>query len=197
MRPAPPISSGELPNFSLSNVAAPLPSQQIHSPGKERVLPSPARALPSSGPYREGTYQTKVSSSTHGSPSISSITEVPYLPYEGYASSATLPSQSSSRTESYSSSSTRTSEICTSSRAQDSYVASDSIFSPAETSLRSQGSATELSYRYTDSHRDPGSGAGQLANGQVYTSLPPLTAGYLLGEVEERRVAGVSGVNAV
>lgn len=195
MRPTPPISSGELANFSVSNVATSL-AQQSHSPDKERVLPSHARTLPSSGTYREGTYQTKMSSSAHGSPTISSVSEVPYMPYEGYASSNTLPPQSSSRPESYSSSA-RPSEACASSRAPDPYRGSDSIFSPAETSLRTQGSGTELLYRYTDSHRDPGGAAGQLANGQVYTSLPPLTGDYLLGEVEERRVAGMSGVNAV
>ena len=185
VRPAPPISSSELPNFSLSTVAASLPSQL--PTGKERGLPTPAR-VPSSAPYREG-YQ-KMSSSAHGSPSISSIAEVPYMPYEGYAPSATLPSQSPAKAESYASAA-RPAEV---SRA-DAYTG-ESIFSPAETSLRTQGSATELSYRYTESHRDAG-GGGQLANGQVYTSLPPLTGGYLMNEVEDRRVPGISGMNAV
>lgn len=185
----PPNTTSELPNFSLTTVAASLPPQ-LNSPPKERVLPSPARTLPAST-YREGTY-AKVSSSAHGSPTISSVAEVPYVPYENYAQQpATLPSQAPTR-EGYPA---RSAE-CASTRAQDPY-ANESIFSAAETSLRSQGSGSELSYRYTDSHRDPGGGAGQLANGQVYTSLPPLTGGYLLGEVEERRVSSVAGVNAV
>lgn len=201
---ATPISAAD-PNFSLSTVAASLP-QQLHSPGKDRVLPGPGPAR-APAPYREG-YQAKVSSSAHGSPTISSIAEVPaYTGYDGYVSQSALPaarqadyahSPSSTRPEVYPP--VRATDSYASSRASDPYSSgNDSIFSSADASLKSQESGTELSYRYTDSQRDGAGAAGQLANGQVYTSLPPLTGGYIMGEVEERRVGvqGVSGVNAV
>lgn len=205
VRPAPtPISAAD-PNFSLSTVAASLPSQ-LHSPDKDRVLPGPVLRAPA---YREG-YQGKVSSSAHGSPTISSIAEVPaYSGYDGYASLPALPAaRQGEYAHSHSPSSTRP-EVYPPIRAPDTYASSrgsdpysssnDTMFSSADASLRSQESGTELSYRYTDSQRDGAGAAGQLVNGQVYTSLPPLTGSYMMAEVEERRVGvqGVSGVNAV
>ena len=205
VRPVPtPISAAD-PNFSLSTVAASLP-QQLNSPGKDRTLPGPGPAR-GPAPYRDN-YQAKVSSSAHGSPTVSSIAEVPaYTGYDGYASQSVLPAARQAD-YAHSPSSTRP-EVCPAVRATDSYASSrasdpyssgnDSMFSPGDASLKSQESGTELSYRYTDSQRDGPGAAGQLANGQVYTSLPPLTGAYMMGEVEERRagVQGVSGVNAV
>ncbi|SPO06677.1 uncharacterized protein DNG_09369 [Cephalotrichum gorgonifer] len=222
--PAPLITAAaEIPNFSLSTVAASLPTQ-LHGglSSKDRLLPGPSsRTLPSSAPYR-GDYQTmtKLSSRTHGSPSVSAIADVAAygsfdgaysaqqqavaLPSHGSTTSSSSPSSSRGGADAYSPTGRPGSDMYStaSGRASDVYSsASDSIFSAAETSLRNQSSESELGYQYSNSRRDMGDdgggggASGQLANGHVYTSLPPPAGGggYILGEVvEDRRVTAVN-----
>lgn len=221
---AAPISAVDLPNFSLSGMP-----QHLHSSSsKERLLPSPTRSLPSSNgvvgyrndhtttnlstnPYQQ-TKVTSVASSTHTSPinTLSDVTGGGYSsfdhsPLAAYPSTTASQASSTSSTSSRGTAATSIADIYS----HQSSSAHESIFSAAENSLRSQSGA-ELSYRYSDTRGDSGASApSQLANGQVYTTIPPLpsvggssgAAPYLMagggggggaeGEGHRRAVAGL------
>lgn len=198
-----PLSAADLSNFSLTSVAASMPQshpQQLHGvSSKERMLPSPTRNLAGSNglaSYRSDSstslYQlAKVGSSVAPSAHTSPVTTIPdvtsgYSAYDGspiataYAHSVqqAATTQQPSPMASFKASS-----------------ASESIFSAAENALRTQSPSTELAYRYSGSpHRgDSGSSGPQLANGQVYTAIPPPPAGSVGGAGTSYLMSGASG----
>lgn len=167
----PPVSA-ETANFSLSTVAASLPSAVTITDNK--VLPTPMnRAVASS--HRGEFGSPKASSqedSTQASPTATAAdmqgnyadydnpSVSTYHPSSGIPSGHRLSTSTSCGTDVYSSSSS-----------------GSSLFSELEPSLRNQGSNSDLSYKYTDSSRR-GSGTSTLSNGHPYMvpQLPSSTA---------------------
>ncbi|KAK6217059.1 hypothetical protein QIS74_07173 [Colletotrichum tabaci] len=226
-RPAAATASvhSEGPSFSLSNVAASLPHAGGGGSG-DRLLPNPTSRLPNTNvlAYRTDTgapavsYAASASSSkSSGSPTsqtsqpttaVAEVTTAYSAPVAGsgsYESSSlstypppahTLPSMAHHRLSTaadmagYPPSSSTTG-------GGGGGGGGDSIFSAAETSLRTHGSASELSYKYTDGPSvssssaslsagrrgsdettGPSSGSsGSLSNGQQYTVTAPSAAG--------------------
>jgi hypothetical protein len=165
-----PAASSESQNFSFSNVAASLPSALSSS--SDRLLPNPAvRTLGSSQiPYRtdgalppySSAGSKSISSTANTSPtSVISEDTAGYGSYDGSPVSpvssynpptATLPSMAN--------------------RIPEPYTTSETIFSPAEASLRGQGAGSDSAYHYGDSSRRDSSTSvqgGALSNGQAYT----------------------------
>ncbi|OLN87073.1 putative transcriptional regulatory protein C2H10.01 [Colletotrichum chlorophyti] len=190
----------EAPNFSLSNVAASLP----HAGGGDRLLPSPAPRIPAANTnifaYRadggqQSSYTASSSTKSSGSPAsqtspTSAVSEVTtsYTTVGGpssYESSPvaayppplhTLPSMALLPH--------RLSNTDMAGYPASTSSSADSIFSASDSSLRTHGSASDLSYKYTDSASSAGrrgsgetsSSNGSLSNGQQYTVTTPATA---------------------
>ncbi|KAL0942912.1 transcriptional regulatory protein C2H10.01 [Colletotrichum truncatum] len=189
------VSPAEMTNFSLSNVAASLP----HS-GGDRLLPHPSRLsgtnnvlayrtdASSTAPYTTSNSATS-SLSTPSNTSPSSVeSEVP-TSYENASVPAypppshTLPSMTHMHHRLSGAGDMSGYPPSTSS-------SGDSIFSASEASLRTQGSASDLSYKYTDASSTSSTGSGRrgsgetsssggsLSNGQTYTVTTPSSAMY-------------------
>ncbi|ROT37500.1 hypothetical protein SODALDRAFT_198664 [Sodiomyces alkalinus F11] len=154
----PPVSA-ETANFSLSTVAASLPSTIATN---DKLLPTPVNRAVASHRGDYGSPKPSPEDSTQGSPSTA-VTEMPgnYTGYDGpsvstYHSSSGIPSShrlstsTSCGTDVYPSSSS-----------------GSSLFSESESGLRNQSSNSDLSYKYADSSRR-GSGTSTLSNGYPY-----------------------------
>ncbi|WYZ41255.1 hypothetical protein EsH8_V_000150 [Colletotrichum jinshuiense] len=201
-RPAAAVQA-DAPNFSLSNVAASLP----HA-GGDRLLPNPASRLPATASmlaYRaDGTpapsYAASSSTKSSGSPAsqpspASAVSEVTTSygsaaagsgNYESTPVSAypppthTLPSMTNVAQ--------RLSNADMAGYPPSTASSGESIFSTSETSLRTHGSTSEMSYKYTDASSVASSGGGRrgsgetsssggsLSNGQQYTVTTPASA---------------------
>ncbi|GKT44810.1 putative transcriptional regulatory protein [Colletotrichum spaethianum] len=202
-RPAVSAVQSEGSNFSLSNVAASLPQA-----GGDRMLPNPASRLPNTSvlAYRtEGgvsapSYAASSSTKSSGSPiSQTSPTSAVSEVTTGYSTStAGSGSYDSSPVTAYpppvhtlpSMSHHRLSNVADMTGYPPSSASSgDSIFSASETSLRTHGSASELSYKYTDGSSatssvgrrgsgETSSSGGSLSNGQQYTVTTPSAGMY-------------------
>ncbi|KAF9880673.1 hypothetical protein CkaCkLH20_01715 [Colletotrichum karsti] len=193
-RPAAAAVSPEAPNFSLSNVAASLP----HA-GADRLLPNPSR-LPgttnvlayrtdTSAPSYATSTSTKSSGPASSNPSPTSAVSEVTTSYETSPVSAypppshTLPSM------------THVHHRADMSGYPPSSSSGDSIFTPSESSLRTHGSASDLSYKYSDSSSsasgrrgsgETSSSGGSLSNGQTYTVTTPSSAMYAASMAQGR-----------
>ncbi|RNJ57448.1 hypothetical protein D7B24_006061 [Verticillium nonalfalfae] len=166
-----PVASGDSPNFSLSSVAASLPSSN-----DSRLLPTPVnRTLASSGAsiYRADetspySYKAQNGTATLSSPVVSlSEDSGGYLscessPAPAYQASSGPPSASGSASSTSSASNRMSMSMCC---GTDGYSTSSSIFSNSE--LRAPGSGSDSSYDYGDTLRRS-SGTPLLSNGQPY-----------------------------
>ncbi|CRK39821.1 hypothetical protein BN1708_008047, partial [Verticillium longisporum] len=166
-----PITGGDSPNFSLSSVAASLPSSS-----DSRLLPTPVnRTLASSGAsiYRADetspySYKAQNGTATLSSPVVSLSEESGgYLscessPAPAYQASSGPPSANGSASSTSSASNRMSMSMCC---GTDGYSTSSSIFSNSE--LRAPGSGSDPSYDYGDSLRRS-SGTPLLSNGQPY-----------------------------
>lgn len=192
-RPATAAVSPDAPNFSLSNVAASLP----HA-GGDRLLPNPSR-LPgttnvlscrpdASAPSYATSTSSKSSGSASSNPSPTSAVSEVTTSYEtssvsGYPPpSHTLPSMTHAH---------HRNDVS----AYPPSSSGESIFTPSENSLRSHGSASDMSYKYSDSSStgsgrrgsdETSSSGGSLSNGQTYTVTTPSSAMYAASMAQGR-----------
>lgn len=206
------VSPADAPNFSLSNVAASLPHT---SSGGDRLLPNPSRlptanvlAYRTDGSAASSSYATSTKSNGSGSsnnPSPTSAVSEVTTSYDASPVSAyppaphTLPSMTHLHHHHHQQQQHRLSNATAADMAgyPSSTSSADSIFTPSETSLRTHGSASELSYKYSDASSTGssgrrgsgetsassgssggGGGGGSLANGQTYTVPTPGSAMY-------------------
>ncbi|KAJ0337679.1 hypothetical protein COL922a_006476 [Colletotrichum nupharicola] len=204
------VSPADAPNFSLSNVAASLPHT---SSGGDRLLPNPSRlptgnvlAYRTDGPAASSSYATSAKSTGSGcsnNPSPTSAVSEVTTSYDASPVSAyppaphTLPSMTHLHHHHHQQHHRLSNATAADMAGYPSSTSSaDSIFTPSETSLRTHGSASELSYKYSDasstgssgrrgsgetsasSGSSGGGGGGSLANGQTYTVPTPGSAMY-------------------
>ncbi|KAF6827163.1 transcriptional regulatory protein C2H10.01 [Colletotrichum plurivorum] len=182
------VSPQEAPNFSLSTVAASLPHA---GGGGDRLLPNPSR-LPGTTnvhAYRADTSYAPSSKSSGGpgssgtSPTSAVSDSYESSPYP--APSHTLPSMTHMHQHH------RLSGAGDAGYPPSTASSGDSIFSASEASLRTHGSSSDLSYKYTTEGSSSGSlsggrrgsgetssSAGSLANGQAYTVTTPSSSMY-------------------
>ncbi|KAI1842083.1 hypothetical protein JX266_011734 [Neoarthrinium moseri] len=150
-----PAANSDLPNFSLSGMAASLPTPSDR-------LPSASRTLPSSSSYRadglSGSYSGSKASTSQSS-------DVGYGSFDSYGATATLPSNLS----------TRSSQSEAGGYDSASGAADDGLYGSEHPSYRSVHATNSYIYsdRLDSSRRDSQSSGGAstgsiLSNGQVY-----------------------------
>ncbi|KAL2758619.1 hypothetical protein ACRALDRAFT_1080378 [Sodiomyces alcalophilus JCM 7366] len=155
----PPVS-GETANFSLSTVAASLPSAVATN---DKLLPTPVNRAVASQRGDYGPPKASQEDSTQPSPTAT-VAEMQgnYSDYDNPPVSTYHPSPGSIPSGHRLSTSTSCGTDVYSSSSSGS-----SLFSELEPGLRSQSSGSDLSYKYTDSSRR-GSGTSTLSNGHAY-----------------------------
>ncbi|KAK2729700.1 transcriptional regulatory protein C2H10.01 [Colletotrichum kahawae] len=217
------VSPADAPNFSLSNAAASLPHT---TSGGDRLLPNPSRlptanvlAYRTDGSAASSSYATSTKSTGSGSsnnPSPTSAVSEVTTSYDASPVSAyppaphTLPSMTHIHHHHHHQQQHRLSNANADMAGYPSSTSSaDAIFTPSETSLRTHGSASELSYKYSDASptgssgrrgsggtsassgsTGSGGGSGSLANGQTYTVPTPGSAMYAASMGHSRHHVG-------